>query len=122
MVDLHIDGELLRIEMRGHHKLWALKSTLSVPLSDIREVRRDPERARRFWKGFGLPATHAPGVYSAGTFYESDLRPDFWSVRDPDKALVIQCALEAAYDEIIVEVEDPAADLERLLEALGRRA
>jgi hypothetical protein len=61
-------------------------------------------------------------VYTAGTFYQADFRPDFRSVRDPANALVIRCSDQAAYDEIIVEVEDPDATLERIRAALPRRA
>jgi hypothetical protein len=122
MVTLSIDGDILHITMQGHHKLWALKSTLSLPLADIREVRHDPERAGRWWKGFRFPGTHAPGLYAAGTFYESDMRPDFWSVRRPENAIVIRCASDADYDEIIVEVEDPEAEVARLRNAIPIRA
>ena len=58
-----------------------------------------------------LPGTQIPFVYTAGTYYQADFRPDFWSVRKAENALVIQCRDEAAYDEIIVEVEDPEATL-----------
>ena len=42
--------------------------------------------------------------------------------RDPANALVIQCAPEAAYDELIVEVEDPAETLARVQAVLPQRA
>jgi len=122
MVTLAIESGVLHITMQGHHKLWALRSTLSIPLTDIRDVRHDPERARRWWKGFGFPATHAPGLYAAGAFYERDMRPDFWSVHDPERAIVIQCVTDADYDEIIVEVAEPTIDVARLRNALGARA
>lgn len=122
MVTLEIEGDHLRITMQGHHKLWAMKSTLSLPLRDIRDVRVDPERAKRWWKGVRFPGTEVPGLYAAGTFYESDMRPDFWSVRKPEQAIVIQCATDADYDEIIVEVEDPSAEIARLRNAIGLRA
>lgn len=65
------------------------------------------------------PGTHIPYVYTAGTYYQADFRPDFWTVRDPERAIVIQCRDGAAYDEIIVEVEDPAATMETIRQALG---
>lgn len=122
MVTIAVDGDVLDIQMVGRHKLWAMKSSLRVPLQDVREVRHDPERARRFIPGVKLPGTHIPYVYTAGTFYQFDFRPDFWSVRNPDQAIVIQCGTEADYDEIIVEVDDPAATVERIRAALPRRA
>jgi len=61
-------------------------------------------------------------VYTAGTFYQADFRPDFWSVRNADRAIVVRCAVDAAYDEIIVEVEDPHDAVTRISAALPRRA
>lgn len=122
MVEITIDGEVLHVEVQGSHKFWALKSSLTVPLSDVVEVRHDPERARVFFPGLKIPGTHVPYVYTAGTYYQGDFRPDFWTVRRPENAIVIQCAPEAAYDEIIVEVEDPGETLLRIREALAARA
>jgi hypothetical protein len=122
MVKIELDGEVLEIQVQGMHKLWALKSSLRVPLSDVRDVRHDPERARRVIPGLRVPGTHIPYVYTAGTFYQSDFRPDFWTVRNADNAIVIQCGDRAAFDEIIVEVEDPAAVIAMIRNALPKRA
>lgn len=119
MVTITVDGAYLNIEVNGIHKLWALRSSLRVPLSDVRDVRHDPERARRLWPGLRLPGTHVPSIYTAGTYYQADFRPDFWTVRDPDRAVVIQCREQAAYDEIIVEVEDPVATVDVIRQAIG---
>jgi hypothetical protein len=122
MVTITVVGDHLEIEMVGRSKLWAMKSSLRVPLSDVREVRHDPERAHRFMPGIKFPGTHIPYVYTAGTYYQADFRPDFWSVRHPEQAVVIQCSPEAAYDEIIVEVEDAEETVARIRAALPRRA
>lgn len=119
MVTIAIDGADLEIQVQGMHKLWALKSSLRVPLSDVRDVRHDPERARRILPGLRFPGTHIPAVYTAGTYYQADFRPDFWTVRNPDNAIVIQCREGAAYDEIIVEVEDPEETVRRIRSAIG---
>lgn len=122
MVIVTVDGDVLDVQVQGSHKLWALKSSLRIPLADVRDVRRDPERARRFFPGFKVPGTHIPFVYTAGTFYQGDFRPDFWTVRNAENAIVIQCGDQAAYDEIIVEVEDPDATVDRIRAALPKRA
>ena len=121
MVEISISDGILTIEVEGIHKLWALKSTLQVPLADIKSVRHDPERANRIFPGFRMPGTHIPAVYTAGTYYQSDFRPDFWSVRHREQAIVIQCRKEAAYDEIIVEVANPAETVALIEAALRRR-
>lgn len=121
MVDITIADDTLTVHVHGIHKFWALKSTLEVPLGDVLSVKHDPERATRAFPGLKVPGTHIPAVYSAGTFYQSDFRPDFWVVRHPELAIVIQCRSDAAYDEIIVEVEDPKATVARVREALQAR-
>ena len=40
MVTISVDGDVLDIQVVGRHKFWALTSSLRVPLSDVREVRR----------------------------------------------------------------------------------
>lgn len=121
MVEVNVEGDVLTVDVQGMHKLWALKSTLRVPLSDVESVRHDPDRATRVFPGLRVPGTHIPTVYAAGTFYQSDFRPDFWLVRHPENAVVIQCRRDAAYDEIIVEVEDPVSLVKRVQQALDRR-
>ncbi len=122
MVEIAIDGESVVVEVQGVHKLWALRSQLRVPLADIESVRHDPERATRAFPGLRVPGTHIPTVYTAGTFYQGDFRPDFWSVRRPERAIVIQCRAGAAFDEIIVEVEEPADTVARVQAALSSSA
>lgn len=121
MVEISITGGELVVEVQGSHKLWALKSTLRLPLADIESVRHDPERARRAFPGLRFPGTHIPAVYTAGTYYQSDFRPDFWTVRRPERAIVIQCRKDAAYHEIIVEVADPVGTVARIRAALEQR-
>lgn len=119
MVEISIEGSALHIEVQGMHKLWALKSALDIPLSDIRGVRHDPDRARGP-HGLRFPGTHIPFRYFAGTAYQSDLRPDFWTVGNPDNAIVIQCREDAAFDEIIVEVANPTVAVDTIRAAIAR--
>lgn len=119
MVRITIEDRTLVIDVQGMHKLWALTSSLRIPLSDVASVRVDPERARGP-HGLRFPGTHIPFLYFAGTAYQSDHRPDFWTVRNPESAIVIQCRPDAAYDEIIVEVEDPAATVAEIQRAITR--
>jgi hypothetical protein len=122
MVDITVMDDALEIEVRGIHKLWALKSTLRIPLEDVVDIRHDPERASQAFPGLRMPGTHLPAIYTAGTYYQGDFRPDFWSVRRSDRAIVVQCRPGAAYDEIIVEVDDPGATVARVRAALAARS
>jgi hypothetical protein len=93
--------------VKGLDTLWAMRSHLDIPLSAVRAVRADPEVARGVWKGVSAPGTHIPGFIIAGTFYQDDKRI-FWDVHDPEKTVVIELVGQR-YDQIIVEVGDPAA-------------
>ncbi len=93
MVNIAKEGETLVFEVQGLDKLWALKSRLEIPCSNIRAVRADPTIACGWWKGIRAPGTHIPGVIRAGRFYHDGERI-FWDVKNPEKTLVIESADE----------------------------
>ena len=112
MVEITVaDGHVV-FDVQGWDQLWALKSRLEIPLANVRGVRADPDVARGWWKGIKAPGTHLPGVIVAGTFYQDGKRI-FWDVKDPERTIVVELA-DDRYDELIVEVEDPAAEVARL--------
>ncbi|MGC2639400.1 MAG: hypothetical protein WA294_19600 [Acidobacteriaceae bacterium] len=107
MVDLSIAEGKLVLHVRGADQLWALKSTLEIPLQQVTGIRADPEIARGWWHGIRAPGTQIPGVLTAGTFYQHGQRI-FWDVHHPDNTVVIDLRDER-YNELIVEVADPQA-------------
>ncbi len=107
MVDLSISEGKLLLDVRGADKLWALKSSLEIPLQHVAGIPADPEAARGWWHGLKLPGTNIPGVITAGTFYQDGKRV-FWDVHDPEKTVVIDLHDER-YNQLVVEVADPAA-------------
>ncbi len=119
MVKIKREGQNLVLEVQGWDKLWALKSRLEVPCSKIRGVRADPTVAHGWWKGLRAPGTHVPGVITAGTFYHHG-KCIFWDVKDPEKTIVIELA-DDRYDQLIIEVEDPPAEVQRIREAISSR-
>jgi len=60
MVDLSISGGNLILHVRGADKLWALKSSLEIPLVHIREIRADPEILTDGGTGSECPAPTFP--------------------------------------------------------------
>ena len=116
MVDLSIVEDKLVLHVRGADKLWALKTTLEIPLRHIAGVRADPSVARGWWHGVKLPGTNIPGVLTAGTFYQHGQRI-VWDVHHPDNTVVIELRDEQ-YNELIVEVADPNAAVQMLQAAL----
>lgn len=107
MVVISVRGDKLRLQVKGLDKLWAMRSRLDIPLAAIRGARVDPDVAHGLWKGVSAPGTHIPGFIIAGTFYQDDKRI-FWDVKDPGKTVVIDLVGQR-YDQLIVEVADPAA-------------
>ena len=116
MVELHLRDGAVDVDVRGLHKVWALKSHLRIPLKAITIVRR-PSRVtlRNLWKGWRAPGTHLPGYLVAGTYYKGGER-HFWDVRRPTNAIEIGLS-GADYDRIFIEVDDPEAEIRRIEDA-----
>ncbi|HEV2395745.1 MAG TPA: hypothetical protein VGS27_02225 [Candidatus Sulfotelmatobacter sp.] len=116
MVDLSIADGTLTLHVRGADKLWSFKSSLEIPLVHIRAVRADTEAARGWYHGIRMPGTNVPGVITAGTFYHYGKRV-FWDVHHPEKTIIIDLHDER-YNELVVEVDDPAAAISLIQSAL----
>jgi len=112
MVDLSIFEDKLVLHVRGADKLWALKSSLEIPLQHIVSVRADPEIAKGWYHGIRFPGSNIPGVLTAGTFYQDGKRV-FWDVHHPENTIVIELRDER-YNELIVEVADVNAAVEMI--------
>ena len=119
MVDLSISDGSLLLNVRGADKLWALKSSLEIPLQHVAGIRADPSIAKGWWHGWRLPGTSIPGVITAGTFYQDGKRV-FWDVHNPDNTVVIELRDER-YNQLIVEVEDPNAAVALMQSVLPRQ-
>ncbi|MBB5956817.1 hypothetical protein FHS29_003410 [Saccharothrix tamanrassetensis] len=118
MAQVHIDGDNLVVVIEGMDKLWALKSSLTIPLANVRGATADPGMVKEP-KGFRAPGAHLPGVIVAGTFHINGDRV-FWDVRNPAKAVVIELADER-YARLVLQVDDPRATVE-LVEGAARRS
>lgn len=105
MVDLSIVGDTLVLHVEGADKLWALRSSLEIPLRHVAGVRADASVARGWWHGLKMLGTSLPGVITAGSFYQDGKRV-FWDVHNPENTIVIEL-IDDQYDELIVEVADP---------------
>jgi hypothetical protein len=116
MVDLSISGGDLVLHVRGADQLWALKSSLEIPLAHVAEIRADSTIAHGWWHGLRMPGTNIPGVLTAGTFYHDGKRV-FWDVHNPENTVVIELKDER-YSELIVEVADPNAAVKLVKAAL----
>ncbi len=116
MVELSIADGKLHLHVRGMDVLWALKSSLEIPLQHVAGIRADPSVAHGWFHGLRMPGTNVPGVITAGTFYQDGKRV-FWDVHHPEKTVVIELHDER-YNELVVEVESPAAAVRTVQDAL----
>ena len=113
MVDLSFSEDKLVLNVRGADKLWALKSSLEIPLQHIVPARADPEIAKGWYHGIRFPGSNIPGVLTAGTFYQDGKRV-FWDVHHPENTIVIELRDER-YNELIIEVADVNAAVELII-------
>ena len=116
MVELSIAEGKLTLSVLGADQLWALKSSLEIPLVHIAGVRADPEVARGWYHGVRLPGTNVPGVITAGTFYQDGKRV-FWDVHHPEQTIVIDLHDEH-FNQLVIEVADPQAAINLIQTAL----
>lgn len=116
MVGLSIADGMLRLHVRGADALWALKSSLVIPIQHVTGVRADPTVAHGWFHGLRMPGTNIPGVITAGTFYQDGKRV-FWDVHNPENTVVIELRDER-YNELVIEVADPLATVAAIRDAL----
>ena len=106
MAKIHIDGDNLVVEVEGLDKLWALRSTLTIPLAHVRGATPDTGITAEP-KGVKVGGARIPGVIAAGTFRQDGERI-FWDVHDATKAVVIELH-DDSYARLVVQVDDPRA-------------
>ncbi len=120
MVQISIEGANANFEVEGWDQLWSLRSRLSIPLANIRDVHVDPEPAMGWFQGLKIAGTDVPNLFKAGTFYQDGGRV-FWDVRHPEKTIVVELDHER-YRKLVIEVEDPEAAVRQLRGSLPSRA
>ena len=117
MVEITPFHDRLALEVKGWHKLWALKSQLEIPLEHIKGVHADPHPAMGWFQGLKIAGADIPHIFRAGLFIQEGNKV-FWDVRHPVKTIVFDLEDEF-YAKLIVEVEDPEASVQMILETLS---
>jgi hypothetical protein len=98
-------------EVKGLHKLWALKSQLTIPVENITNVYPNEENLK--WiAGLRNPGTHIPGLITAGTYIVKD-GTIFCNVADQNKSIVVELRDEH-YKKLIIEVDNVEEALDLL--------
>jgi len=117
MVDVTVSGDRASFNVQGSHKLWSLRSQIDIPLSHITGVEINHDQVSRWWHGFKLLGTDAPGLFAAGTFYYHG-EIVFWDVFDTTKTIIVSLEHER-YKKLIIEVADPESAARTLRSAIG---
>jgi hypothetical protein len=118
MVNVTVEDGRAVFEVEGMHKLWAFRSRIEIPVEHITNVEVNHDQVGRWWHGFKLIGTDAPGLFAAGTFYYHG-ETVFWDVHDTTKTIIVSLEHER-YKKLIVEVADPNRIAAELNAAAGR--
>ncbi|MEP6779249.1 MAG: hypothetical protein ABJC26_05110 [Gemmatimonadaceae bacterium] len=119
MVTIQIADDMLVLDVQGLDKLWSLRSTLRIPLAHVTSVEAAAGAKQGWFDGLRLGGTFIPGLLRAGTFYQNEGLV-FWDVHNRENAIRIGLDDEH-YKGLIVEVENPAAAVETIKNAIGGR-
>ncbi len=122
MVSVRTESGKAIFDIEGVDKLWALRSSLTIPLEHILGVRPEPNPPMGFLGAVKLMGTDVPHFYRAGAFYQvGDGGVVFWDVRHADHCVVIDLEHEH-FKRLYLEVESPAAVVTLLTDAIRRAA
>jgi hypothetical protein len=127
MVTVTIESGVLKLQLSPMHKVLAFKGSLEIPLQAVDRVARASEIARSGPDGTRNPGTSIPYVLHAGSFH-SGVKRTFWDVHNPEKAISIWindgmfAGAEDRYDQVVVEVANPADTIHEIERALARRS
>jgi len=112
MVQIERKGGNFIFEIVGLHKLWALTSRLTIPISHIVDAYPNEQRLD-FIPGLRMPGTHIPGLITAGTYILKD-GTIFCDVVNHDNSIVVELRDEH-YRMLVIEVEEPLAAIRFLM-------
>ncbi len=111
MVTIEKQADNFVFEVKGLHKLWALKSQITIPKENI--ITAYPNTENLNWiMGLRMPGTHIPGLITAGTYILKD-GTIFCDVSDYKKSIVVELKDEY-YKRLVIEVEDVEAAINTL--------
>jgi hypothetical protein len=103
MVAIHKSDNNFIFEVKGLHKLWAFKSQITVPQSNIVSVQQI-ERPLSILQGLRMPGTHLPSVITAGTYYKGGKKM-FWDVVNSKNCIIVELK-DSKYNQLVIEVEN----------------
>lgn len=108
MVHVTKDNKNYKFEIKGFHKLWSVKSEITIPFEHILKAYKNEDENDKFL-GLRMPGINIPGVITAGSFmvHGGIIFCDF-SNRDN---LIIVELIDEHYNKLVIEVENVADTL-----------
>jgi hypothetical protein len=103
MVSITRSDDKFIFEVLGLHKLWALKSQLTIPASHIIKAYPNTKKLNGFF-GLRMPGTQIPGVITAGTYWVDD-GTIFVDVSNYDQCIVVELENEH-YKRLVIQVKN----------------
>lgn len=105
MVSITQEDDRFVFEVKGWHKLWALRNQLTIPREHILNAYQDPGIVEGS-RGLRMPGTYIPSIITAGTFIQNgDMI--FWDVSKEENAIIIDLKDEH-FKKLVIEVENPS--------------
>ena len=103
MVTIEKQSDKFIFKIKGLHKLWALKSQITIPKDNI--IKAYPNKEKLNWiMGLRMPGTNIPGVITAGTYIVKDGKI-FCDVSNYKKSIVVELKDEF-YKKLVIEVDN----------------
>ncbi len=103
MVTIEIQDNNYVFHMKGLHKIWALRSKITVPKNDVVKAYQDQEELHKFC-GFRV-GTYVPFVIIAGTYYLKG-KKNFWDMTREKNTIIVELK-NHYYNKLYIEVENP---------------
>ncbi|OGT29634.1 MAG: hypothetical protein A3E87_06095 [Gammaproteobacteria bacterium RIFCSPHIGHO2_12_FULL_35_23] len=104
MVKISILDNYLLISIQGWHKVWALKSSIKIPLKNIENAKLNLG-IKKYPTGLRIPGTNIYPFLVAGTY--RGMKNEFWDVRHWNNSIIIETKGNYKYKQLILEVDNP---------------
>jgi hypothetical protein len=110
MVKIEQTKDNFIFNISGFHKIWALKSSITVPKLGIIRAYQDREELQKF-PGFRV-GTHIPFLITAGTYFLNEKR-NFWDVMIKNNTIIVELQ-HHNFAKLYIEVTNPGEALQLL--------
>lgn len=110
MVSITKENNNFVFKILGFHKLWAFRSSITVPKENIVKAYQDIEELHK-WAGFRV-GTYVPFVIIAGNYFVGNKR-NFWDVMKEKNTIIVELK-NNSYNKLYIQVENPEESLQLL--------